>query len=124
VAEDQSSGGEASQGGVFGNLPESRPGIRSPRRRSTAGDQGPREGSSPARSAPEPPASSAPEAAEPAPRPAPPPSSSPPEDEAGREHGIEDLAWAGVAAAAEAATIGVRLASRAMEALRGPAEPR
>jgi hypothetical protein len=32
--------------------------------------------------------------------------------------GLEDLAWAGIAAAAEAATIGVRLASRAMEAVR------
>ena len=36
--------------------------------------------------------------------------------------GLEDIAWAGVAAAAEAATIGVRLASRAIEALRGSSE--
>jgi hypothetical protein len=45
--------------------------------------------------------------------------------EADREgNGLEDLAWAGVAAAAEAATIGVRLASRAMEALRDSVERR
>ena len=36
--------------------------------------------------------------------------------------GLEDIAWAGVAAAAEAATLGVRLASRAIEALRGNSE--
>ena len=39
------------------------------------------------------------------------------------EHGgIEDLAWAGVAVAAEAATLGVRLLSRAVEAVRKPAD--
>jgi hypothetical protein len=41
-----------------------------------------------------------------------------PDPEGGRSGGLEDLAWAGVAAAAEAATIGVRLASRAMEAVK------
>ena len=38
--------------------------------------------------------------------------------------GLEDLAWAGVAAAAEAATLGVRLATRAVEALRDAAPRR
>ena len=32
--------------------------------------------------------------------------------------GIEDLAWAGVTVAAQAATAGVKLASRALEAVR------
>jgi len=32
--------------------------------------------------------------------------------------GVEDLAWAGVAVAAQAATVGVRLANRAFEAAR------
>ena len=36
--------------------------------------------------------------------------------------GLDDVAWAGVAVAAEAATIGVRLASRAIEAVRGNSE--
>ena len=41
----------------------------------------------------------------------------------GDEHGgVEDLAWAGVAVAAEAATLGVRLLSRAVEAVRKPAD--
>jgi hypothetical protein len=90
--------------GVFGNLPRTRPGTRSARRDSgearrrrpsaaqTGGEQaGARQEAGPAESAP-------------------------PEPEPGS--GIEDVAWAGVAAAAEAATIGVRLASRAMEAVK------
>jgi hypothetical protein len=38
--------------------------------------------------------------------------------------GVEDLAWAGVAVAAEAATLGVRLAGRAFEAMRDAVERR
>lgn len=38
--------------------------------------------------------------------------------------GMENLAWAGVTVAAEAATLGVRLLSRALEAVRGPADKR
>jgi len=38
--------------------------------------------------------------------------------------GVEDLAWAGITVAAEAATLGVRLLSRALEAVRGPADRR
>ncbi len=44
---------------------------------------------------------------------------------AGAEHGgVEDLAWAGIAVAAEAATLGVRLLSRAVEAVRKPTDRR
>lgn len=35
-----------------------------------------------------------------------------------RVQGVEDLAWVGVAIAAQAATVGVRFASRALEAAR------
>ena len=41
-----------------------------------------------------------------------------------RRGGVEDLAWAGIAVAAEAATLGVRLLSRAVEAVRKPADRR
>ena len=41
-----------------------------------------------------------------------------------QSRGIEDVAWAGVAAAAEAATIGVRLANRALEAMRDTVDRR
>jgi hypothetical protein len=123
------------QPSVFANLPASRPGARSPRRKSpgsrTSGS--PHEAAAPqarpaARqaapgeeaSAPRGDRATRPEASE---RPEPPASDAPAPAEASPEAergvGLEDLAWAGVAAAAEAATIGVRLASRAMEALRG-----
>jgi hypothetical protein len=120
---------EAEQGGVFGNLPGSRPGSRSPRRRS--GEREPAARAAKPRPRKRQPAASA---AEPRRRPAPPPGpdrepepaaarGQPDSEEAARaEGGIEDLAWAGVAVAAEAATIGVRLASRAIEALRGSSE--
>jgi len=130
------------EGGVFGNLPSSRPGTRSPRRERAASDPEPVEAVAPEPVAPEPepveaagpgPVDAEPERAEAEPEPAratgPPPHREPePEpaepsgDQAGG--GLEDLAWAGIAAAAEAATIGVRLASRAMEALRGSGERR
>jgi hypothetical protein len=35
---------------------------------------------------------------------------------------VEDLAWAGITVAAEAATLGVRLLSRAVEVVRKPAD--
>jgi hypothetical protein len=97
-------------GGVFGNLPGSRPGTRSPRRGSAAAKSKPK----------------AKPSVKPGPRPAPEAKTAPrdagpaPADEPGG--GLEDIAWAGVAAAAEAATLGVRLASRAIEALRGNSE--
>jgi hypothetical protein len=109
--------------GVFGNLPDSRPGTRSPRRDAAAkGSARPRAQANASTAGPEPAAArsrpSGPEPRAEAPRePA-------PEPEEGREGaGLEDLAWAGIAAVAEAATIGVRLANRALEAaLRKPPE--
>ena len=48
----------------------------------------------------------------------------PAEPDRSRAGGLEDVAWAGVAAAAEAATIGVRLATRALEAMRDAVDRR
>ena len=119
------------QGGVFGNLPPKRPGVRSPRRGDAGGPAAAgstpkaagrqsRSAAQPKPSVPRPPRGGPtrppgqPPAAEPE---APPP--------AGPEHGgVEDLAWAGIAVAAEAATLGVRLLSRAVEAVRKPADRR
>ncbi len=102
--------------GVFGNLPGTRPGSRSPRRR-TAGEK-----PSPA------PTRVTPERAAPPPPPPPPPEPPPGAEreepvvtgpgEGPRISNVEDLAWAGVAVAAQAATVGVRFASRALEAAR------
>jgi hypothetical protein len=133
---------DARQGSVFGNLPDSRPGPRSPRR--GAGATGRGSSASGAKRKPKPKsASGAKAAARPKPRsrPAPKakPSSTPPTEPAREPRskpapeaaeperqgaGLEDLAWAGVATVAEAATIGIRLASRAMEALRKPSDGR
>lgn len=109
---------------VFGNLPASRPGMRSPRRVSEGKPDGGPEaearsdvGSDPpaeAETAIEPEPHRA-EAADPA-RPDEPPADGP--------GGLEDLAWGGIAVAAEAATLGVRLATRAAEALRDAASRR
>jgi hypothetical protein len=101
--------------GVFGNLPKARPGARSarrdqpaarPRRAAAAAEAGQAKR---AAADPEPPT----RAGEP-----------PPPDPEARGGGIEDVAWAGVAAAAEAATIGVRLATRALEAMRDAVDRR
>jgi hypothetical protein len=112
--------------GVFGNLPRSRPGVRSPRR---ATAETPREEgdaveaqTAQADASAETPAGDRAETGEPSP-------SEPferPTEPAGAERpsGLEDLAWAGIAAAAEAATLGVRLATRALEAVRGNTESR
>lgn len=98
----QAEDAETPTGSVFGNLPRDRPGTRSPRRAASPGGGARRKGAEPEEPGP------------------------PQGDERtvkGTEvHGIEDLAWAGVAIAAEAATLGVRLASRAIEAVRGPTE--
>ena len=120
--------GDDSAGSVFGNLPDSRPGSRSPRRRSGKGGGTAKAKAKPAAKA-KPKRAAKPKAA-PRPRAGPkPPPSAPPERErepagAASGGGLEDLAWAGVAAAAEAATLGVRLASRAIESLRGNSEER
>jgi hypothetical protein len=116
--------------GVFGNLPSSRPGTRSPRRESAADKQPAAKPKARAKAAP-PKAAAAPKARRPDPvadaeavaaattPPAPDAEPKPesPDQESNRS-GLEDIAWAGVAAAADAATIGVRLASRALERLR------
>ena len=118
----------ATPDGVFGNLPDSRPGTRSPRRASTAKAGGATKTRATAKSQP---AAKAAPKAKPAPKagpaakppPSPPDASEPrrpgPEQQPG---GLADVAWAGIAVAAEAATIGVRLASRAIDAVRGNAE--
>lgn len=127
--------GEHSQGGqegVFGRLPGTRPGVRSPRRQAANAE--------PATGQPEPVTDSRPRAAappegdrsEPAGGPASPAAEPGPNEGAerseveedpgdGGEHGgVEELAWGGIAVAAEAATLGVRLLSRAMDAVRRP----
>ena len=111
--------------GVFGNLPSARPGMRSPRRgdgrveeaeaggaKSTKPCAGGRQGRKPAPKAPPPPRR--PQLA------TSPPSRSPRRRPSGGERGgVEELAWAGIAVAAEAATLGVRLAEpRRSEAVR------
>jgi len=115
VSEERS---EEQAASVFGNLPASRPGTRSPRRGETAAG-GPELA--------EPAAAVQPQAVDrDAGGPDTPPSRTARPQRAEEEPGdgsagLEDLAWAGVAVAAEAATLGVRLATRAVEALRaGP----
>jgi hypothetical protein len=88
------------QRGVFGSLPDSRPALRSPRRR--GGEQ--------AGGAETPPPVARSEAPE-------------PEARAGGGS-VEDLAWTGIAVAAEAATLGVRLLTRAVDAVHRPADRR
>ena len=106
--------------GVFGNLPASRPGSRSPRRdRNGAEAQGRPPSPPPEKRPPPPPPPPAPEA----PLPEPPMGTEreAPVSAAGGDQqisSIEDLAWAGIAVAAEAATVGVRFASRALDAAR------
>ena len=110
-------------GSVFGNLPDARPGTRSPRRKADAkaparAKKSDTKAAKPARAK-----SAKPAPAEPA-RQAPPPPQHRDERPAAAEQpgGLADVAWAGIAVAAEAATIGVRLASRAIDAVRGNSE--
>ena len=106
--------------GVFGNLPSSRPGSRSPRRKETGGgkDAAPEPVAAEPDPAPEPVAVPEPAAAEAeAEQPPPEPADDPVAPQPGI-HGVEDLAWAGVAVAAQAATAGIRFTSKALEAAR------
>ena len=109
---DASDSDAGEQGGVFGNLPASRPGTRSPRR-----DRGAKAAKATKPATPGQKATPAPKR-----KPASPPPSRPdppePEPRSEQRGGLDDLAWAGVAAVAEAATLGVRLANRALGALR------
>jgi hypothetical protein len=107
--------GDPDDTGLFGKLPRSRPGMRSPRR---AGGGEVRTAAAKTEAKPKP---------KPA-RPATPPRvraeeadarESDPEE---RGAGLEELAWAGIAVTAEAATLGVRLMSRALDAARRAAE--
>ena len=116
---DDGKDGADSPEGVFGNLPSTRPGSRSPRRGDSkaSGDAQPKPEEKAAAPEPEP---KAPEA-EPAPQPTPEPEPQPTEDPLAPQpsiHGVEDLAWAGVAVVAQAATAGIRFTSRALEAAR------
>jgi hypothetical protein len=132
MSEEHTSEPEAddSPGSVFGNLPGSRPGTRSPRRRGTDGAKPQSKGAAAtqAKARPKPkPAEKPKPTAKPKSAASPPPAREPAAErdpEAPDGGGLEDIAWAGVAAAAEAATLGVRLASRAIEALRGNQEER
>lgn len=122
--DDAEAKGPQPQGGVFGNLPESRPGTRSPRR--DRGKRGPTKPSPAKAKAAKPKATQAKPKPRAAPKPPPEPAEAEPrrrpEPVAEERGGLEEIAWAGVAAAAEAATLGVKLANRALEALRGNSE--
>ena len=139
MTDDQKPTDANGQGGVFGNLPGSRPGTRSPRERrepQRAAGQGEgtaARGRQPSRSGAESEGEGQAEAriqgneaapAEAAARSAAErrPAAGERDAETATGGGLEEIAWAGVAAAAEAATLGVRLANRAIEALRGKPE--
>lgn len=110
--------------GVFGNLPSTRPGSRSPRRTSgaTAKGEAPKKKAKASAAKPaarKPPAKPKPEPPKPS-RPESPPPQLPAEAQApgNRVPGVEDLAWTGITVAAQAATAGIRFASKALEAAR------
>ena len=106
-------------------MPSTRPGSRSPRRRDTKAEE---TSAADAAEVAEPVAPPEPEAhaTEPPPEPEAEPENEadppePMEDPLAPQpsiHGVEDLAWAGVAVVAHAATAGIRFTSRALEAAR------
>jgi hypothetical protein len=132
--------------GLFSQLPRSRPGVRSPRRAGEGSERGKQKAaSSKASGAPAPAALRAAQAAAGAreaagagpldppatgqerPRHATPPPRRPapepePEQRSLGPGSLEDLAWAGVAVTAEAATLGVRLLGRAVDAAKRATE--
>ena len=144
MADQDRSDDPAPEDGIFGKLPDSRPGTRSPRRRASSAAAKPGEAttakatakrpatagrkpaSKPAAAAKRRPPATSRRPATPKPETAarPEPARPPADGELEGGRGLEDLAWAGVAVAAEAATAGVRLASKAIEALRGSQERR
>jgi hypothetical protein len=119
-------GDEMEPAGVFGGLPRSRPGRRSPRRapattEAAAEEEEEEEEEARGGPPPEPPGGPGGESAE-----------QPVDVESGPDsagspagqRGLDDLVWASVAIAAEAATLGIRLANRALEKMSGDAERR
>lgn len=110
---------EESAEGVFGNLPGSRPGARSPRRGAGGGRKEDPEptGRRITRATP-PPSPPVPDEAPSPPAGSERPVPDPEPGQRAKVQGVEDLAWVGVAIAAQAATVGVRFASRALEAAR------
>jgi hypothetical protein len=125
MTEDSSHPDTQDEPSVFGNLPRTRPGARSPRRDQAAAArdraEAKREQVSEAPS-PEDDAERILAGSRPAAREQEGPADASPDGGEDDRGGLEELAWAGVAAAAEAATLGVRLANRAMESLRGGSE--
>jgi len=131
----EEAGGELDPG-VFGKLPRSRPGARSPRRRQSGARSAASAGPATARARAPSPASSAARAsaasgrrasasgARRAPQSSEREAAAPAESGEAAGGGIEDLAWAGIAVTAEAATLGVRLLSRAIDAARRATERR
>jgi hypothetical protein len=118
--------GSAAHGSVFSNLPASRPGTRSPRRdraqaakaQTTQKPAAQPKKKAPAKSKQKEPAQPKATAKPKQPRLEPPSAREPETPQQRSGAGLEDFAWAGVAAAAEAATLGVRLATKAFDALR------
>ena len=101
--------GAVSQAGVLGNLPKTRPSVRSPRRAKQSPEQ-----PAPSRSVPSDP--------DPEDRPAPGPGGGSPGPSGGTD--IEALARGGIAIAGEAASLGLRIAGRAAAAVRDAVERR
>ena len=111
--------------GVFGNLLSTRPGSCSPRRRSTDAEA---EAPAPEPAAPEPVVEEVEAEKPPVERVAGSDPSIPNaegdqdagegSDPTGTPKSVEDLAWAGIAVAAQAATAGIRFTSKALEAAR------
>lgn len=108
--EEADESGAVTQAGVLGNLPKTRPSVRSPRR---------------AKQSAEPPAPSRAEPADPVPedRPAPEPARGGSSEPSGGTD-IEALARGGIAIAGEAASLGLRIAGRAAAAVRDAVERR
>ncbi|HET6830816.1 MAG TPA: hypothetical protein VFH44_05635, partial [Solirubrobacterales bacterium] len=106
----------AQAGGVLGNLPRTRPAVRSPRR-SQPGP--PKRGAKPAAD----PAAQA-EPAAPAARGRPGAEPPPERAEDGSQGELESLARGGIAIAGGAASLGLRIAGRAAAALRDAVERR
>ena len=107
--EEEDEAGAVSQAGVLGNLPKTRPSVRSPRRAKQSPEQ-----PAPSRTVPSDP--------DPEDRPAPEPGGGSPGPSGGTD--IEALARGGIAIAGEAASLGLRIAGRAAAAVRDAVERR